>query len=148
IIDRQAIAKNAYSGIVDPLYSLVPPGFAGQVDAFAQKYGEQPNVDAAKKLLSDAGVNTPVNLTLGYTPSHYGPDAVDETNELKSQLEDSWLFKVQVKSAEWTQYQKLDKEGAYDLFILGWFPDLLDADNYLSPFLVDGGVYAINYHSD
>lgn len=148
LINREAIAKNAYSGIVDPLFSLVPPGFAGQVDAFAQKYGEQPKVDAAKKLLSDAGIDTPVNLTLGYTPSHYGPNAVDEANELKRQLEDSGLFKVQVKSAEWTQYQNLYKDGAYDLFMLGWFPDFLDADNYLSPFLVDGGFYANNYHSD
>jgi peptide/nickel transport system substrate-binding protein len=147
LIDREAIAENSYSGTVDPLYSIVPPGFAGQVDAFKEKYGE-PSVDAAKKLLSDAGVKTPVNLNLGYTPSHYGPNAVDEANELATQLEDSGLFKVNIKSAEWTQYQNLYKEGAYDLFQLGWFPDFLDADNYLSPFLVDGGFYANNYSSE
>ncbi|HET7328945.1 MAG TPA: ABC transporter substrate-binding protein [Nocardioidaceae bacterium] len=147
LIDREAIAKNAYSGTVDPLYSLVPPGFVGQIDAFAQKYGEN-SVAEAKKLLSDAGIQTPVNLSLGYTPSHYGPNAVDEANELARQLEDSGLFNVEIKSAEWTQYQNLYKEGAYDLFQLGWFPDFLDADNYLSPFLVDGGFYANNYSSE
>jgi len=147
LIDREAIAKNAYSGTVDPLYSIVPPGFAGQVDAFKEKYGEN-SVDEAKKLLTDAGVDIPVNLTLGYTPSHYGPNAVDEANELERQLEDSGLFKVSVKSAEWTQYQDLYKQGAYDLFQLGWFPDFLDADNYLAPFVVDGGFYANNYQSD
>jgi len=146
LIDREAIAENAYDGTVDPLLSIVPPGFPGQVDAFADKYGE-PNVEAAEKLLADAGVQTPVNLTLGYTPSHYGPNAVDEASELQRQLEDSGLFKVSLKSAEWEQYQNLYKEGAYDLFQLGWFPDFLDADNYLSPFVVDGGFYQNNYSS-
>lgn len=144
IIDRQSIAENAYAGTVDPLFSLVPPGFPGHVNSFEEKYGE-PSVDKARKILSDANVSTPVNLTLGYTPSHYGPNAVDEANELASQLQEGGLFKVQVKSAEWTQYQNLYKENAYDLFQLGWFPDFLDADNYLSPFLVDGGFYANNY---
>lgn len=147
IIDREAIAERAYAGTVEPLYSIVPPGFPGQVDAFEETYGE-PDVDAAQQLLEDAGVSTPVSLTLGYTPTHYGPNAVDEATELQSQLEESGLFEVELKSAEWEQYQTLYKEGAYDLFQLGWFPDFLDADNYLSPFLVDGGFYANGYQSE
>jgi peptide/nickel transport system substrate-binding protein len=144
VIDREAIAERAYQGTVDPLYSIVPPGFPGQVDAFQEKYGE-PDVDAAKALLDEAGVQTPVALTLGYTPTHYGPNAVDEATELADQLNASELFDVTLESAEWEQYQNLYKEGAYDLFQLGWFPDFLDADNYLSPFVVDGGFYANNY---
>ena len=30
VIDREAIAENAYDGTVDPLYSIVPPGYAGR----------------------------------------------------------------------------------------------------------------------
>jgi peptide/nickel transport system substrate-binding protein len=148
LIDRDAIAERAYDGTVEPLYSIVPPGFPGQVDAFKDKYGTDQSVDQARQLLEDAGVQTPVDLTLGYTPSHYGPAAVDEATELQRQLNDSGLFKVQLKSAEWTQYQELYKQNAYDLFQLGWFPDFLDADNYLSPFFVDGGFYANNYSSN
>jgi peptide/nickel transport system substrate-binding protein len=145
LIDRDAIAQRAYDGTVDPLYSIVPPGFPGQVDAFLDKYGNDQSVDQARQLLQQAGIKTPVTLSLGYTPSHYGPAAVDEATELKRQLDASGLFKVQLKSAEWTQYQELYKQNAYDLFQLGWFPDFLDADNYLSPFFVDGGFYANNY---
>ncbi len=144
LIDRDAIAENAYDGTVTPLYSIVPPGFPGQVDAFKEQYGD-PDVQAAKQLLSDAGVQTPINITLGWTPSHYGPNALDETNEVKRQLESSGLFKVKTEDDEWEQYQNFYKKGAYDLFILGWFPDYLDADNYLSPFFVDGGFYQNNY---
>jgi peptide/nickel transport system substrate-binding protein len=145
LIDREAIAQRAYDGTVDPLYSIVPPGFPGQIDAFQDKYGTDQSVSQARQLLQQGGVQTPVGLTLGYTPSHYGPNAVDEATELQRQLNSSGLFNVQLKSAEWTQYQELYKQNAYDLFHLGWFPDFLDADNYLSPFVVDGGFYANNY---
>jgi peptide/nickel transport system substrate-binding protein len=144
VIDRETIAQDAYDGTVEPAYSIVPPGFGGQKNSFEEAYGE-PSADAAKKLLADAGVKTPVELKIGYTPTHYGPNAVDEATELAAQLNESGLFKVTTDSAEWEEYQTLYKEGAYDLFILGWYPDILDADNYLSPFIRDGGFYANNY---
>lgn len=147
LIDREAIAERAYDGTVTPLYSQVPPGFPGQVDAFTEKYGE-PNVDAAEQILNDAGIETPVQLTLGYTPTHYGPNAVDEATELQRQLNESGLFEIKLESAEWEEYQNLYKENAYDLFQLGWFPDFLDADNYLAPFIVDGGFYVNNYSNE
>ncbi len=144
LIDRDTIAKDAYDGTVTPSYSIVPPGFGGQTDSFKTKYGA-PSVDAAKKILDDAGVKTPVELTLGYTPTHYGPNAVDEANELSTELNDSGLFDTKIEDAEWEQYQTLYKKNAYDLFILGWYPDILDADNYLTPFIRDGGFFANNY---
>jgi peptide/nickel transport system substrate-binding protein len=144
LIDRDSIAQDSYDGTVEPSYSIVPPGFGGQKDSFQDRYGE-PSVDAAEKLLDDAGVKTPVSLTLGYTPTHYGPNAVDEATQLAGQLTDSGLFEVNTQDAEWEEYQTLYKEGAYDLFILGWYPDFLDADNYLSPFIRDGGFYANGY---
>ncbi len=147
IMDRDAITANAYDGSVTPSYSIVPPGFGGQKDSFEEKYGAA-DVDAAKKLLADAGVKTPVSITLGYTPTHYGPNAVDEATEFADQLNASGLFDVTTDDAEWEEYQNLYKEGAYDLFMLGWYPDFLDADNYLTPFIRDGGFYANGYSNE
>ncbi len=144
LIDRDSITKNAYDGTTAPAYSIVPPGFGGQTDSFKEKYGE-PSVDKAKQILADAGVKTPVPLTMGWTPTHYGPNLVDEAREFSSQLNDSGLFKVSLKSAEWEQYQTLYKQNAYDIFALGWYPDILDADNYLTPFIRDGGFFANAY---
>jgi peptide/nickel transport system substrate-binding protein len=146
IIDREAIAQDAYDGTVAPAYSIVPPGFGGQKDSFKEKYGE-PDVAKAEKLLNDAGVETPVELTLGYTPTRYGPNMVDEATELSNQLNESGLFETSIEQAEWEQYQTLYKKNAYDLFALAWYPDILDADNYLSPFVRDGGFFANNYSS-
>ncbi len=147
IIDRDVIAQDAYDGTVTPSYSIVPPGFGGQKDSFEEKYGE-PSADKAKQILQKAGVSTPVDITLGYTPTHYGPNAVDEATELSSQLKASGLFNVKTQDAEWEEYQTLYKQNAYDLFILGWYPDILDADNYLTPFVRDGGFYANGYSND
>jgi peptide/nickel transport system substrate-binding protein len=144
LIDRTAIAKDAYDNTVTPLYSIVPPGYGGHKDAFQAQYAG-PSASKAKQILQSAGIKTPVNLTVGWTPTHYGPSTEDEANELQRQLEASGLFKVTLKSTEWEQYQTIYKQGAYDLFILGWFPDYPDGDDYLSPFMVDGGFFANGY---
>lgn len=147
LIDREAIAENAYDGTVTPALSIVPPGFGGQKNSFEETYGA-PDVGKAKQILDEASVQTPVKLTLGYTPTRYGPNMVDEATELSKQLNDSGLFEATIESAEWEQYQTLYKKNAYDLFALAWYPDILDADNYLSPFIRDGGFFANGYSSD
>ncbi len=145
LIDRAAIARDVYDDQVNPAWSIVPPGFGGHTPSFQTKWGEAPNPDNAKKILDDAGISIPVDLTIGYTPTRYGPNAVDEANMIAEQLNNSGLFTVKIESAEWSEYQSLYKEGAYDLFQLGWYPDFLDADNYLAPFIVDGGFFQNGY---
>jgi peptide/nickel transport system substrate-binding protein len=147
LIDRQAISDNAYDGTVAPAYSIVPPGFGGQKDSFKDKYGD-PSADKAKQILEAAGVKTPVKIKLGYPPEHYGPNTIDEANELADQLNSSGLFDASTQDAAWEEYQTLYKQNAYDLFILGWYPDFLDADNYLSPFVRDGGFFANGYSNE
>ena len=76
------------------------------------------------------------------------PLTVDEATELADQLNSSGLFEATTEDAAWEEYQTITKEGAYDLFILGWYPDFLDPDNYLSPFVRDGGFFANNYSNE
>ena len=42
-----------------PLYSMVPSGYPGHIDAFAALYGRVPNPAKAKQVLQAAGVTTP-----------------------------------------------------------------------------------------
>ncbi|MGH3094794.1 MAG: ABC transporter substrate-binding protein [Streptosporangiales bacterium] len=146
IIDRKAVAQRAYDGTVEPLYSMVPDSFPSSVPAFTQEYGDS-SVAKAKAILKKAGIKTPVPLTLGYNTDHYSANDLDMADELRSQLNRSGLFKVKTDTAEWTQYQTLYKKGKYDTYILGWFPDYLDPDDYISPFLVNGGFYQNGYKS-
>jgi peptide/nickel transport system substrate-binding protein len=133
LMPRQTIINRIYHGLVRPLYSLVPVGLPGHIDAFSEVYGSSPNPAKAKTTLAKAGVSTPVNLTLWYTPTHYGDASADEFAEIQRALQTSGLFKVTLKTAEWATYSKT-LGTQYGAFQLGWFPDYVDAENYLLPF--------------
>ncbi len=147
-IDRQQIAKKVYNGTVEPLYSMVPQGVKHATQPFKKLYGTKPDPKQAKKLLEDAGIKTPVPITLWYTPSHYGAVSADEYLEVKRQVEGNGLFKVTLKSAEWQQYSKAYTEDQYPLWQLGWFPDFPDADNYIGPFFLEGGYYQNSFNNE
>jgi peptide/nickel transport system substrate-binding protein len=144
-IDRDAIAENVYDGTVEPLYSMVPQGLEFATRAFAERYGEQPDPNAAKKTLADAGVKTPVPLEIWWTPSHYGPTSGDEYAEIKNQLDDSGLFDVTLESTEWTQYSEAAFTNKYPQYELGWFPDYPDANDYTAPFYAKDSFLNISY---
>ncbi|MDX6593565.1 MAG: peptide/nickel transport system substrate-binding protein [Gaiellales bacterium] len=144
-VDRQSIVDNVYNGTVQPLYSMIPQGLVGATEAYKDEYGDAPDVEAAKKELSDAGVQTPVSIELWWTPSHYGDGSADEYTEIKRQLEESGLFKVTLKSEEWEQYTEDKAKDVFPAFQLGWFPDFPDADNYSSPFYPKGGFWNGHY---
>ena len=146
LIDREELSTKVYKGTYTPMYSFIPDGLAGHDDTLKSAYGDgngKPSTEKAKKVLADAGVTTPVDLKLQYNSDHYGSVSADEYAALKSQLEAGGLFKVDMQSTEWTQYNKDrvvtdDSDGVYPVYQLGWFPDYSDPDNYLSPFFRDG----------
>src|SRR3954447_6508672 len=145
VLDRQAIATNVYHGTVTPLYSTVPAALPGHKDSFKDAFGD-PDPAKAKKILADAGITTPINLAGWYTPTHYGPVEVDLWNEIKRQLEASGLFKVKLDSTEWDQYKdEAFAKHTYYFYGMGWFPDYPDGDNYLAPFMRDGGFFQNGY---
>jgi peptide/nickel transport system substrate-binding protein len=148
LIDRDAISEQVYKGTYTPLYSYVPEGFAGATEALKGLYGDgngAPDADKAKATLEAAGVTTPVKLSLQYSPDHYGPSSGDEYALVKSQLEESGLFEVDLKSTEWVQYSEDRTADVYPAYQLGWFPDYSDADNYLSPFFIKDNFLANHY---
>ncbi|MEV6027549.1 ABC transporter substrate-binding protein [Streptomyces sp. NPDC052036] len=134
IVDRPAIAHKVYKDTVDPLYSMVPRGLTGHTTGFFDDYGD-PSVPKARKILSDAHITGKVPLTLWYTTDRYGSETGPEFEELKSQLEDSGLFTVTLKSRPWKTYEEGYRKGEYPVFGRGWFPDFPDAENFIAPFV-------------
>lgn len=144
MIDRGQLINKVYGTQAVPLYSLVPAGIVGHSNSFLNKYGN-PDVDKARALLTDAGVTTPVKLTLHYTTDHYGAATADEFKALQQQLNSSGLFQVDVKGEPWSTFQNTSRKGAYDVWGMGWFPDFPDADSFLAPFLDKGNFLGSPY---
>ena len=147
-VDRKSLATNIYQDTFDPLYSMVPNGFLGHVDAFKDEFGDSPDKTKAAAELSKAGVTTPVKLNIQYTIGHYGPGNQDEYGEIKRQLEATGLFSVNLQSTEWVTYSKQRVADAYPAYQLGWFPDFPDSDDYLSPFVTQGNFVGAHYCDD
>ena len=106
LMPRQSIAGRVYHGQVKPLYSMVPAGYPGHIDAFASLYGRSPNPAKAKAVLEAAGLTTPLPIEIWWTPTHYGDASADEYAEIKRGLERNGVFSVTLKSTEWAQYSE------------------------------------------
>jgi peptide/nickel transport system substrate-binding protein len=150
VVDRTALAKEVYNDTYTPVYSMVPDGLTGAATPFKSLYGDgqgAPDLDKAKKTLSDAGVSGKIELNIQYSPDHYGSASDDEYALLKSQLESSGLFTVNIQSTVYTTYAVDRTKDAYPEYQLGWFPDFSDADNYLSPFFTKDN-FVQNHYDD
>ncbi|MEU6625894.1 ABC transporter substrate-binding protein [Streptomyces litmocidini] len=134
VVDRGALVNLVYGPTAEPLYSLIPSSITGHATPFFDEYGE-PDPARAAKILKDAGVKTPVKVTLNYTTDHYGAETAKEFEALKNQLVASELFDAKVQGAEWSTFRTAQKRGDYAVYGLGWFPDYPDPDNYIAPFL-------------
>jgi peptide/nickel transport system substrate-binding protein len=132
-INREDLTDLAWQGIKVPMWSVIPAGFFGQKDAFA----ETENVEAGKALLAEAGFNeaNPLVMDFYYSPTHYGDTEPDVAAMVKSQLEASGVVQVTLNALEWTAFKEAERAESMPTFLIGWYPDYLDPDNYVVPFL-------------
>ncbi len=150
LIDRSEIATQVYKNTYTPLFSYVPDGLTGATTVLKDLYGDgtgKPSADKAAAVLKAAGVTTPVVLNLQYNTDHYGQSSTDEYALVKSQLEATKLFTVNLQSTEYTQYSPDRTKDVYPEYQLGWYPDFADADNYLTPFF-GADSFLVNHYSN
>jgi peptide/nickel transport system substrate-binding protein len=138
-INRKQLADIVFMGTMEPLYSLVPKGLWSRIDVFKEKYGDG-NIELAKKLLRQAGYSekNKLKLVLWFTPTHYGDTEADLAQLIKQQLEATGMIEVELRSSEWATYVDQLRKGQMMLALLGWYPDYIDPDNFLTPFLRTG----------
>lgn len=136
-LDRKKIAEEVFFGTMTPLYSLVPAGMWSHIDSFKEKFGEGPDYELAAKFLREAGYSedNKLKIELWYTPTHYGDTEADVAAAIKESWEKTGLIEVDVKSAEWSTYIELTRKQSLPITLYGWYPDYIDPDNFLYPFL-------------
>ncbi len=150
LVDRQDVIDKVFLGQMEPLYSMVPKGMKWHTDAFKDTLGDA-NVQLAEKLLGELGYSTanPLEFELWYTPSHYGDTEVDMAEVLKAQFEKTDMVKVTIRSAEWSTYIDNWDTKTMPLYLLGWYPDYMDPDNYTAAFAGTSGSAGMGiYFSD
>lgn len=150
LIDRQDLIDKVFLGQMEPLYSMVPRGMKWHTDDFEDALGDG-NIQLAEKLLKQEGYSSsnPFEFELWYTPSHYGDTEVDMAEVLKNQMEQSDLVEVNIKSAEWSTYIDNFDTKSMPSFLLGWYPDYMDPDNYTAAFAQTAGSKGMGiYFSD
>jgi peptide/nickel transport system substrate-binding protein len=153
-IDREVIVDRVFEGRNPPAYHMVPPGYPYATEPFLDKYGTR-DLEMAKELFAQEGFSeeNPFVFELWYPPEHYGTTTADVMQVIKEQLEETGMVQVELISQNWAEYVDSFVAGEIPFFILGWFPDFVDPDTWLSPFAScgqsnDNGVFYCNEEMD
>jgi peptide/nickel transport system substrate-binding protein len=124
-IDRKAIIDGAQEGFGVPIGSHMVPSDAGYVDLTAvNPY----NPDKAKALLKEAGVATPLNVTLTLPPPAYARKGGEI---IASQLAKVGVV-AKIENVEWAQWLSGAFKGNFDLTVISHV-EPLDFDRYGDP---------------
>jgi peptide/nickel transport system substrate-binding protein len=126
-IDRKAVIAGAADGFGVPIGSHYVPGAPGYVDTT----GINPfDLEKAKKLLAEAGVKTPLELTMTVPPPPY---ARQGSEVIAAQLAKIGIT-VKIQNVEWAQWLANTYGGAhnYDLSIVSHV-EPFDLGNYAKP---------------
>lgn len=150
-LDREALVEEAFGGAASPAYHMVPPEYPHATEPFRDRYGVR-SLDLACKLLQDAGYSAeaPFAFDLWHPPvGHYGANDAPMLATLKAQLEETGLIKVHLRGRPWSEYVEGVLSGRFPAFIIGWSPDFVDPDNWLSPFgsLAQSADQGVNYRN-
>jgi ABC-type transport system substrate-binding protein len=93
----------------------------------------------------------PPKLTVDwwYESSGHYPQSADQAAVYKSQLEKTGLITVNLHGADWPSYRNNRNAHSMQVFVYGWYPDYVDPDDYIQPFLdsVGGGWLGTGYNN-
>lgn len=138
-VNRTAITSTVFLGLAQPLYSMIPNGMAGHQDAFRQ-LGD-PNYEFVRSTLRQVGYdeNHKLVVDLWYESSGHYASSPDIAAVLKSSLEASGVITVNLHGTDWPTYRSNMRAESMGMYILGWYPDYVDPDDYIYPFLHSSG---------
>ena len=136
-VDRKPVVDEVLKGTGKPLDSMIPPTFDTAYEPkWAELYGTGTDKAKVDDYLQKAGVpaGQKVDLDFWFSPTHYGDTEAAVAQVLARGLEATGRFNVNLSNVEWSEYGQKRRNGEMPVFLMGWFPDYLDVDDYLEPF--------------
>ncbi|OKH17089.1 ABC transporter substrate-binding protein [[Limnothrix rosea] IAM M-220] len=136
LIDRDLINERVLQGQADPLYSLIPTSFPASEPTFQEVYGNA-EIEAAKTLLTEAGFSAeaPAVVPLWYPSGSTTRGIIATTLKEFADRELEGMLVFEPSSVEGANFFKNIAQGVYPAALGNWYPDFLDADNYIHPML-------------
>lgn len=136
LIDRPLLIERVLQGLGEPLYSLIPTSFSSYRPVFQERYGPF-NPTQAKQLLRQAGFSEsrPLRLEIWHSANSIPASMVAAILRAIAKRDSEGLLEFQPRSIAAAAYFKNVGKGLYESSLSNWYPDFLDADNYIYPFL-------------
>jgi peptide/nickel transport system substrate-binding protein len=135
-VDREAVVREVLKGTAKPLPSMLPTTFPTHEPKWTELYGPGTDKAAVERHLAAAGVKPgeKVVVDFWYSPTHYGDTEAGVAEVIARGLEATGRFSVRISNVEWAEYGQKRRAGEMPVFLMGWYPDYLDPDDYLEPF--------------
>ncbi|MBF2020857.1 MAG: peptide ABC transporter substrate-binding protein [Hydrococcus sp. C42_A2020_068] len=136
LIDRPFLIERVLQGRGEPLYSLIPKTFDVYKPVFKETYGNV-NLAAVKQLLADAGYSAqnPVTIELWHSSSSLPFSIVAAILKAIAKRDLDGAIQFEPNSIARTAFFGYVSQGIYQTSFSNWYPDFLDADNYVYPLL-------------
>lgn len=136
MINRPIIYERVLYGQAEALYSLIPKAFNDYQPVFQKQYGDG-NIQKAKELLLKAGFSkdNPAKVEIWYPSGSPTRSLAAIVIKALAKKTMDGILQFEINTVESTTAFKNIAKGLYPTFLLDWYPDFLDADNYIQPFL-------------
>jgi peptide/nickel transport system substrate-binding protein len=130
-VDREAVAEAATFGAARANQTAIPEG-----NFYYTDYAPfEPDVEAARQLIEDAGVQTPI--TMGLMVTDELPESVTAAQVIASQLEPIGID-VDIQNEDFATWLDRQGKGDFDAFLLSWLGNLDPAAFYAEQHTTDG----------
>lgn len=141
-IDREALVSSIFGGLYDPACSPISPDspFATDASDACPEY----DPEAAKQMLADAGVETPLAIDMQVSNN---PDTVRFAQALQAQVADGG-FDLTITPVEYSTLLDVQTRGDFEALQLGWSGRVDPHGNTYNFLSTGGGNNYSGYSSD
>jgi len=132
LIDKNEMINDDPNPLTRPANTFLPPVLLGYHESIKSP---EPDVNAAKRLLSEAGYPDGFTTSLWVMdqPRGYISNPVQVAKFLQSELSKASIT-VDLHIIKWDTFIEAIKEGDHPMAIVGWNGDIVDPDNFLYTF--------------
>lgn len=134
LIDRELLNERIFKGQSELSYTMIPKSFNVSRPVFKSKYN---NINKTKQLLIEAGFSkkNPAIVEIWYSSDSTNMSQAAAILRSLAKRELEGLLKFIPNNISSVAFFKNLSLGSYQSILSSWYPDYLDADNYIYPFL-------------